>query len=195
MSVAEILEAIKAIYIEKITSEMENSLTPARENDIIEFERMIGCSLPADYREFLLLNDIRHNFSGNFECLDLEGVISDWEMMGGLLDDGTFDGRVEQWKTDGADNWDSGRIKDHWWSKLWIPVSADSCGNTKCIDLDPGPNGIKGQLISMEVQEGQGPFSSNCTSFREYILRHLTALQEGHYNIYEHGLEIDPRLF
>ncbi len=166
-------------------------IEPASPGELGAFEEKIGEPLPEDYRTFLLENDIRHNFIGNFECLGLTGVVRTWEMMGRLLDEGAFDdGRVAYHLEAGFGNWAEGRIKQVWWSKKWIPVSEDGCGNLKCIDLDPGSNGIKYQLMQMEVQDGQGPYPYSFASFRSYLRYYLDALIMGDFVVADWGIEI-----
>lgn len=63
---------------------------PATAEEVAAFEARLGARLPDDFRRFLLANRIRHPFSGNFECLDLEGVACQWEIMTELVDSGAF---------------------------------------------------------------------------------------------------------
>ena len=166
-------------------------VVPATEEQIREFQEFLGFSLPEDYRAFLVKNDIRHNFEHNFECLDVEGALRDWRMMTDLLNDGTFDdGRIEHHEVEGFGNWHGDIIKKCWWSPKWIPVSQDSCGNMKCIDLDPGRAGHIGQMMAMEVQDGQGPYATEFTSFYSYLELHLNHLRAGRFEVFDHGIEI-----
>jgi cell wall assembly regulator SMI1 len=166
-------------------------LQPASHQDLAAFEAQLGEDLPEDYRTFLLENTIRHNFMGNFACLSLPQIIRIWENMGQLLDEGAFaDGRI-QWHLDqGFGNWADGRIKQVWWSRAWVPVSEDSCGNLKCIDLDPGPRGKKYQMLQMEIQDGQGPYSFGFSSFTSYLRYYLDSLIMGDFRVESGGIEL-----
>ncbi len=167
-------------------------ITPATEQAIVQFEQQIGLTLPSDYREFLLSNDLRHSFDANYGCLELTEVVHCWQRMANQLAQGHFnDGRIEHHKTEGFGNWDGGFIQEVWWHLHWIPFAEDSCGNMVCIDCAPGPNGHLYQLLNMEVQDGQGPFISDYPSFTAYLECHLHYLQQGRYVADEWGIEVD----
>jgi cell wall assembly regulator SMI1 len=167
-------------------------LTPASEMELAQFEAELGESLPPEYRTFLLHNDLRHNFSGNYECLDIKTVVRRWREMTTLLDQGCFaDGRVEDHQTRGFGNWEGGYLQEVWWSPQWIPFAEDSCGNMKCLDCRPGENGHLYQLLDMEIQDGQGPYVSDCASLADFLQNYLTVLQRGQYTLHEWGIEIN----
>ena len=194
MRVLKILDEI-SVLTEKIApkwlAQPYSKIVPASEEQITDFESKLGFALPEDYRAFLVKNYIRHNFEHNFECLDLDGVIRDWSMMTELLKKGTFDdGRIEHHETGGFGNWHGDIIKKVWWSPSWIPVSRDSCGNMKCLDLDPGRAGTRGQMTAMEVQDGQGPFATEYMSFLSYLETHRDYLRDGRFELFDHGIEI-----
>lgn len=71
-------------------------------------------------------------------------------------------------------------------------MAQDSCANLKCIDLDPGPNGVKNQIMAMEIQDGQGPYPSRYTSFWEYLHQHWEYLATGQYTVEDGFLTIEP---
>jgi cell wall assembly regulator SMI1 len=192
--ISAILDDIKNVIYVNDAPVMLNKgfrIDPATPQAVADFEGRLGEPLPDDYRTFLLENDIRHCFEGNFECLSLPEVVTIWEGMGRLLDEGAFDDGRIQWHLDqGFGNWDDGRIRPVWWSKGWVPVSEDSCGNLKCIDLVPGPNGKKYQMMQMEIQDGQGPYSFNFLSFTSYLRYYLDTLIMGDFKVESWGIEI-----
>ena len=55
-----------------------------------------------------------------------------------LLDDGAFNHAVS--KPDAG-------IKPGWWRQKWIPIADNSSGDYICLDLDPSPEGVVGQVI------------------------------------------------
>ncbi|GEM_PF-3855700 len=166
-------------------------IKPATRKQINDFEKLFGEPLPNDYKTFLLNNHICHNFRYNYDCLDIKSVISEWRGMNKLLDKGIFDdGRVEHHKKEHFGNWTGKKIKEVWWSKKWLPISKDSCGNMKCIDFDPAKNGKKYQIMSMEIQDGQGPFASSDKSFTKYLNWFVTYLRLKKYEVYDWGIEI-----
>jgi predicted DNA-binding WGR domain protein len=187
--ITDLLKKIVKFYSEKSPVELEkHKLIKADEIGIKDYEKLIGEKLPDDYKIFLLENNFEFNFDGNFKVLSLKESMEEWKDTSGLLDDGIFDdGRIQQHEDEGFGNWDSCIIKKVWWSKKWIPVSEDSCGNMYCIDLDPGKNGKKYQMMNMEFQDGQGPFATKYTSFTDYLEKHLEYLKNGQYNFEDYG--------
>jgi cell wall assembly regulator SMI1 len=157
--------------------------TPA---DIEAIEAVLNEHLPQDLATFLMLNYFKISFDGNFECSSARGMLGRLQSMNKMLHDGVFnDGRVEYHKKKKFGNWDSGAIQEVWWSEKWLPVSVDSCGNMKCIDFAPTTKGQKYQIVSMEVQDGQGPFLSDYTSFGDYLTRHLYYLENNKWQMEE----------
>ena len=199
-SIITLVEAIKAFYQQHAPAECQRrAFSKATEAQINHFENLIGEPLPADYRTFLLHNDFVFDFRDNFACCSIEHSIDWWTTMAGLLDKGTFDdGRIEHHEAEEFGNWDGEYIQKVWWSKHWVPITEDGCGNLTCIDLAPGKRGKKYQLVSMEVQDGQGPYVYNeYDSFTHYLASHLQYLRAGQYEISYHAngeasLEIDP---
>ncbi len=170
----------------------EYRLRPAAEEELRALESRIPGPLAADYRSFLLLNEVGHNFAGNYTCLDVAQVNDTWERMTGLLHDATFDGWVEQHIRDGFDNWDDDRLRRVWWSPAWVPIAEDSCGNLVCLDGDPGPRGVRHQVIKMEIQGRQGPFWADLDSFGDYLQAYCDQLRAGHYRLEDGWLvEVD----
>ena len=183
------LEQIRAFYKENAPFLLEQSLSPASPEALASFETKCGHVLPEGYKSFLQHSDIAHPFIFNYDCLSLSRVENSWQIMSDLLDEGAFnDGRVAHHVKEGFGNWDGRYIKQVWWSKGWIPFAEDGCGNMYCIDCTPGPNGTIHQIMQMEIQDGQGPFISQYTSFEHYLTHHLTLLNEGKYEV-EHEPE------
>ncbi len=192
-----LLDQIRQFYQDyaPVACAPEQVIAPASESDLAQFEVQLQAALPPDYREFLLYNDLRHNFNMNYECLDLAGVRRRWQLMKDLLEQGRFDdGRIEYHRQNGFGNWDGGYLQEVWWHPQWVPFAEDSCGNMLCLDGAPGPNGHPYQLIYMEVQDGQGPFIADYDSFTDYLASHLQYLRNGQYEVYEWGIEIDRLL-
>ena len=182
----QIIEEIKAFYKEFAPSQYQDGLIDKPgEQKVKDLEEAINLPLPEAYRFFLFNNDFQVDFDANFKCLSVKEVLSCWEGMHGLLDKGVFnDGRIEHHEKGNFGNWDGDFIKKVWWSPKWIPFAEDSCGNMKCIDCDPGKNGVMHQLMAMEVQDGQGPFiESRYVDFFDYLSKHLVYLQKGQYTL------------
>jgi cell wall assembly regulator SMI1 len=183
-----ILKEIKAIHEKVVPVQVKDKIKPATDSQIAPIEKVINGKLPADFITFLQTNDFRINFNGNFESLTAKQSLEKLKSMNQLLAKGTFDdGRVEDHEERGFGNWKGDYLKKVWWSPKWVPFAVDGCGNMKCIDLDPGKNGTKGQIMAMEIQEGQGPFADQAESFRDYLEYQLELLQEKRYSLAEYG--------
>lgn len=181
------IAVIRDVYISKAKGKVKyRSLKPATDEEIKAFEAKLGASLPDAYAAFLKNNDVAMAFDGGFEAMPLDRVIDSWEMMKEHLDNGVFDdGRVERHIKEEFGNWDGDYVKKVWWSTKWIPFAEDSCGNMKCIDLDPGKNGEEGQITAMEVQDGQGPFATKYVSFSSYLENQLSFYEGNKYEVEE----------
>lgn len=188
--IVNLIHTIKLIYQEVVPYYLrENLFEKAAENQITEFENQIDEVLPADFKTFLLENEVRFNFQYNFSALSIEGIVRRWQSMAESLDKGVFnDGRVERHLKEGFGNWDSGRIEQVWWSKKWIPFAEDSCGNMYCIDLAPTSKGKKGQLLNMEVQDGQGIYLlEDFENLPDFLSKYLARLEKKDYDLEEWG--------
>ncbi len=191
MNVSDLLQRLRVIYHQSAPVMLTDrfKIHPPEEADITAFEGCLETKLPQSFRWFLQHNTIRHRLRGNYACLSLEGIIRVWRMMSDLRRQGVFeDGRLEQCLRDGFDD----RLQRIWWSDFWIPVSEDSCGNFMCLDLAPGPAGKWGQMMQMEIQDGQGPFPSPCATFEAYLAATLKDLEEGHFQVSDWGLMFLP---
>lgn len=178
---------IRDAYSSRATRDVKyRALKKATDAQIKTFEAKLGASLPDAYTAFLKNNDVAMAFDGGFEAMPLDRVIKSWSMMNKHLDKGVFDdGRIERHVKEDFGNWKGDYVKKVWWSKKWIPFAEDSCGNMKCIDLDPGKKGEKGQITAMEIQDGQGPFATKYTSFFSYLNEQVSLYKSNKYEVEE----------
>lgn len=181
------INTIREVYIAKAKGKVNyRPIKKATDKEIKAFEAKLGTSLPDTYSIFLKNNDVAMAFDGGFQAISLEEAVKSWKMMNGHLDKGVFDdGRIERHEKENFGNWKGGYVKKVWWSKKWIPFAEDSCGNMKCIDLDPGENGEEGQITAMEIQDGQGPFATNYLSFSSYLEEQVEYYENGKYEVEE----------
>ncbi|MBN2694957.1 SMI1/KNR4 family protein [bacterium] len=188
--IKDLVEKIENFYKKNYPNYYESHIfSSVTESDIVEFEKKINSKLPLDYRVFLKNSKIQFHTENNYNILPLkpiknqknyiEGSIENsWSMMGSHLDNAVFDdGRVEDHIKRKFGNWKSDYIEKVWWSKKWIPFAEDSCGNMLCIDLKPGKNGHIYQIVSMEIQDAQGPFyNGEFRSFADFLKKHYENL-------------------
>src|SRR5262249_52368375 len=118
-------------------------------------EQAMGVTLPEDMRACYRVHDgqqqilVNVTYAQNLRCipyflygdewLSLEGIVRTWQMMKGLLDDGAFDGIRSEPR---------GPIRADWWHPAWVPVTDDTTGYMKCLDLAPTSLEAVGQVIS-----------------------------------------------
>ena len=110
---------------------------------------------------------------GEYATLSTQTIVRTWDIGRQLVADGTF-ARSEQ-------HYDSGGIvQPGWWHAGLIPVFEDSGGNQLCIDLDPGPRGVVGQMVWWEVHEG--PIPHGADSLLVLLRAHWKHLSSGKYD-------------
>lgn len=153
----------------------------ASDQQINEFETSIGTMLPNDYKESLRIHNGDVYFH-SYNYLSIDRALKKWSMMTELNQDGTFEGN----EVEGAER---GLIQNAWWHSKWIPFAEDSGGNMLCIDMAPGINGTKGQIIKMEIQSG--PSATGHKSFLDWLRRYKDDLYGGKYEVDDFGFIIE----
>lgn len=134
-------------------------------------ERTVGCAFPPDLRFLLAL----HNGSDAYQVLpgwDLfstDRLADEWKIWEDLYH--------EQFKPEGYTCKPDGPIKgDEWWRLKWLPFCGDGGGNHLCLDMDPAPDGLAGQVITMWHDTGERIVVANSlTEFIELIAGDIEA--------------------
>ncbi len=145
---------------------------PASQQQIIHAEATLGIKFPTEVLStFRIHNGQRYDspwlFEG-WEFLSLERVVDEWQIWKGLVDCGDFnDMRSES----------SDLTVQDWWNPLWIPLTYDGCGNHDSLDLNPGPNGRRGQIIKMWHDDSERPLVA--PSYAEWIAGFAADLERG----------------
>ena len=70
-----------------------------------------------------------------------------------------------------------GPIKPHHWNLGWLPITDPGNGNHFCVDLDPAPGGIVGQIIWFDRVEG--PVRVVAEGFTEWLEQYASGLESG----------------
>jgi cell wall assembly regulator SMI1 len=74
-----------------------------------------------------------------------------------------------------------GPVRPVWWNPSWVPVAVDGMGNDLCLDLDPPPAGLRGQLIEYvhdcEIRPVVAP------SFAAWLSSYADELEAGLYEV------------
>ncbi len=146
--------------------------TGAAEADLAALERGLERPLPPALKAMLSTTN-GDFYVGEYLSLSTQGIADTWGSCRRLFDDGTF-AQFEAHHDSG------GILKPGWWHPGLIPVLEDSGGNQLCIDLDPGPRGIRGQMVWWEVHEG--PIPHGADSLLTLLRAHWRHLSSGKYN-------------
>ena len=142
----------------------------------------IGRALPIDYATSLSIHDGGGDLS-DYTLLSIEDVAKNWARLNDRAQSGAFDAMS-------VHNPTAVIIQTHWWDAGWIPFAKDSGGNYLCLDLNPGTNGIAGQVLRFEREAGPGP--AGPASFKEWLAEYRDGLQSGAYAADEDGF-IQPQ--
>ena len=143
-------------------------------------EDIIDVQLPNSFKEFYQWHDgqkreILIGLFYGFEWLDLEEVYNEWQTWSELSDQG-FD-EIESFHT--------GKVKEMYINKRWIPFTNDGGGNHLGIDLDPGLRGTVGQIINFGSDEDTKFVIAD--DFESFLSWYITQLESGNYLIKENS--------
>ena len=155
---------------------------PATPEALWKLADAVGQSLPEEMSTVYRVHDGQDDESGAGGLLpngydygdmahglaELERFISDHEMMTKLIEMGDFSDIQKQ---------PNPAIKTAPWNKLWIPIANDGGGDYHCIDLDPGSDGMRGQVITVGESETQTVVASSLSDWLSQIADEMEAGQ------------------
>lgn len=156
---------------------LETLQAGATEQQLTDFEKKLGITLPEAYKASLRIHNGYLPFSG-YRYLDIASSLSTWEMMNLVNDRGDFANHEV------VDN-GSDIIQNRWWHKGLIPFAEDSGGNLICIDMAPASKGVVGQIMKLEVEES--PYPTEFNSFAAWLKDFRDKLYRGHYMVSAEG--------
>lgn len=146
---------------------------PVADSDIVRLETVTGTELPGDFRKFLKNHNGQKPGSEGLidteELLSAGRILDEWKVWKELLDKGELKSSAES----------EAGVKPVWWSPKWIPITYDGNGNHYCLDLDPAPDGKKGQVIRMWHDSAERELVA--PSFKEWFTAYVTGLEKGKY--------------
>lgn len=157
---------------------------PATEARVTALEKALDSELPLDFRTFLL------RFGGGtppgkpgvsiaeYEVLPVEQILSRWKGLRDLVEKGTFKKATPHELSKSQK-----KVKWTWWHPGWVPFAEDGGGNLKCVDLEPGPEGTRGQVIGWEIHGG--PLHPYAPSMEEFLEHYLEDLESGRIELQE----------
>lgn len=197
MNVKESWETIVGWIQNNAPEATSNLRPPASEEQIAACESALGVEFPQAFREFYLLHDgeeedeetcVLHN---KHRILPLQDIVEQAQTRSSFAEAcevKTF----ADWRADIEDGLlaISGSVKALQHSPGWIQftetpfsfsLSASDNDFCRCIDLDPAPGGVVGQVI--EIDETDEVFTVIANSFEEYLARYAEELLDGRYAV------------
>ncbi|MFD1888041.1 SMI1/KNR4 family protein [Paenibacillus wenxiniae] len=143
------MEEIKSMLRGKLSSLESSLLASASDEDISQAEQAMNVTFPAQLKQlYRLHNGESHSGPGLFfglQFLTLEEMVNEWKIWSDLQEEYADMGDHYSIPAD----W----IKEQYINRQWIPFCHDGGGNHLGIDLDPGPDGIVGQVINFGRDE------------------------------------------
>lgn len=133
--------------IETITLS-NHSVRGAGPSLIQDLERELGVDLPVELVDLYLHTNGNNDDTGVFSGYQFLSIEEIYQAIDSL--------------TEGASNFNEletfpchpeGTIKKVSYSEYWVPFGGKDTGNYIGVDLDPGPNGISGQIINFGPEE------------------------------------------
>jgi cell wall assembly regulator SMI1 len=163
MTIENIINNIKNEYLRLLDGNLENyTIEPALEDAVTVLSSKFDIVLPTDFIWFLTKSGLKIAIENAYDTIDIEAIDYKLEKMNKWLDEGAFEGKIEH-----IDGDPSPLMQNVWWNKKWVPFAEDGGGNLLCIDLDPGEQGVSGQIIGFE--RGSGPYPTEFKSFGEFL--------------------------
>lgn len=160
-------------WLKQHSQKMYDALNPpASAEDLKAVEDAIGGKLPADLRAALEIHDGRPALD-SYRLLPADRIKDRYES------------EMENVDKPSSQPGD-GTCKPVMWSKGWIPFAEDGSQNYLCIDLDPGKQGAKGQVIRWE-RASDGADAAQWKSFGDWLASMTDACVNGKVDVDEEG--------
>lgn len=166
-------------YWEKYISP-ESPGAGASPEELSVLEYYLGQDLPPSFKEFYKIHNgfrepiiLPHPSS----LLSLEEILERWSALNKLfakepLSEEEFEGCTSQCK----------EVKKVRWTPGWIPFTISTRGRDYyCLDFEPAPHGISGQIIFFSTDMGDREFISE--SFEAFITKYTQSLTAGKYTL------------
>jgi len=164
------LTAVKTLLANEYP-ELNASLNPpATEADISRLETTTGLTLPDELKQLYRLHNGESGDAGLFfglPFISIDEAIAEWKTWESLSGStATMDSNVISVPAN--------HIKEQYVNTHYLPISKDYGGNNIGIDLDPGPDGISGQVINFGRDEDtRFVIARSIGEFLEFILHHV----------------------
>jgi cell wall assembly regulator SMI1 len=157
-AIAAVLRACESAYAAIPNARALPVFEPAGVDARATLARIAETRLPTAFLALLKLNRLGHGLPNGYDILSPEMMISRAEGLKRLWAEGAFKPHFTKIKKGGTERWDDRKIQRRYWHHGWIPFAEDSCGNALCVDTTPARDGMRGQIVMFENQDGRGPF-------------------------------------
>jgi cell wall assembly regulator SMI1 len=150
----------------------------ASTGDLAATETAMGVGLPEPLRESLAAHDgadlyIYDGKRGTpLGCpMALREIVAHHRMLVDLFGDGHNDDVAQP----------PAGVRACWWHRAWVPALAHGNGDATCIDLDPAPGGVFGQVFDWAHDAGPGVVYA--TDYAEVFAGFANDLEAGRYAV------------
>lgn len=149
---------------------------PATLADVDKIQKMTGVELPEGVLELYKMGNGQADngfaiFRG-MTLLRINDVIRNWQQM-------------QTVKPKNMEISKEGRVKDVYWSKLWLPIASDAGNNFICVDFDPALGGTRGQLIRVYTEANIREYIAKTP--KSYFAEQAAGLSQGTLKFDEYG--------
>lgn len=107
-----------------------------------DLQARLGLRLPEDFIACLRVHNGQKGQAAplfdTYAFLPARRILMSWTSWNELQGGGDFDGREGR---------AAGPVRPLWWSPGWVPFASNGGGDYLCLDMDPPPQGQRGQII------------------------------------------------
>lgn len=167
-TVAERWKTIEAWLEQEHPHALKGWNPPATEAQIAAVEQQLGVTFPADYRAFLAI----HNGQGYYAPMVGLGPLLEVEEI--PVTKGNIFGEEVEIDAELAGE----GVRPVEYSPKWIPITLSARGRDNlCLDLDPGPGGVSGQIVEYIADANERPLVAK--SFADLLSKYFEQAQTG----------------
>jgi molybdopterin molybdotransferase len=143
---------------------------PASDSSIAQVEAELGLTLPPEYRASLLIHDGERKDVGSirgWRLNSLAQLLEEYRVMSQVLRSESFLQYANEVNGPG--------LKPGYWQRAWIPIASDRSANHYLMDLDPAPDGVRGQIFVFDHEQGAEPVEAR--GFLSWLEQYASELE------------------
>lgn len=177
------LEGVRKVYPD-IRAEQEKTDPIHME----EIEKNMGLRFPEELKLwFQLIGKAEYGINGflaGLEVYDIDGMFEEWKSWREFDDNASLNDEKL------FSSQPSGAVKRRYTDPGWIPLAHDYASNYIGVDLDPGENGVEGQIINFgRDEDDKTVFADSLKAFLGLLTQYQSEL------VMEGGADEDARAF